>query len=54
MPAEKKLKISMTEDQLKQAANFEYYKEPSRAPTTGAGPVGAKGPRNPLAPGEAK
>ena len=31
---EKKLKISMTKDQLKEAANFEYYKEPSRAPTT--------------------
>ena len=28
---EKKLKISMTKDQLKDAANFEYYKEPIRA-----------------------
>jgi hypothetical protein len=31
-----KLKISMNKDQLKQAANFEPYKEPNRA-TTGAG-----------------
>jgi hypothetical protein len=44
LPAEKKLKISMTEDQLKQAANFEYYKEPSRAAApapTGSRPMGA-------------
>lgn len=31
-----RLKVSMTKDQLKEAANFEYYKEPSRV-TTGAG-----------------
>jgi hypothetical protein len=31
-----KLKVSMTKDQLKQAANFEPYKEPART-TTGAG-----------------
>ena len=30
-------KLSMTKDQLKQAANFEPYKEPS--PTTGMGPA---------------
>lgn len=39
-----KLKVSMTKDQLKQAANFEPYKEPSRA-TTGAGGVGGGAPR---------
>ena len=37
-----KLKISMTKDQLKEAANFEPYKEP-RA-TTGAGGAGGAGP----------
>jgi hypothetical protein len=30
-PADKKLKIATTEEQLKAAANFEYYKEPTRA-----------------------
>jgi PRC-barrel domain len=35
-----KLKISMDKEQLKQAANFEPYKEPSRA-TTGTGGSGA-------------
>jgi sporulation protein YlmC with PRC-barrel domain len=43
-----KLKISMNKDQLKQAPNFEPYKEPSRA-TTGAGgttrPGGMGGPK---------
>jgi PRC-barrel domain len=34
-----KLKISMDKEQLKQAANFEPYKEPSRA-TTGTGGTG--------------
>jgi hypothetical protein len=32
-----KLKISMTKDQLKQAANFEPYKEPRATTGTGAG-----------------
>jgi hypothetical protein len=42
-PDEKKLKINMTEEQLKQAATFEYYKEPSRTatPAPGGRPVGA-------------
>jgi hypothetical protein len=39
-----KLKISMTKDQLKQAANFEAYKEPPRT-TTGTG-----GAPRPMAP----
>jgi len=42
-----KLKISMNKDQLKQAPNFEPYKEPSRA-TTGTGgaprPAGSANP----------
>jgi hypothetical protein len=36
-----KLKISMNKDQLKQAANFEPYKEPNRA-TTGTGTGGTR------------
>jgi PRC-barrel domain protein len=44
-----KLKISMTKDQLKEAPNFEPYKEPNRA-TTGTGgaprPSGSSGGMN--------
>ena len=45
---EKKLKISMTKDQLKDAANFEYYKEAVRptgstAPGAPARPLGTGG-----------
>lgn len=43
-----KLKISMNKDQLKQAPNFEPYKEPNRA-TTGTGaprPMGGPGGTN--------
>jgi hypothetical protein len=36
-----KAKVSMTKDQLKQAANFEPYKEPART-TTGAGGGGTR------------
>jgi hypothetical protein len=43
---EKKLKISMTQEQLKQAPAFEYYKEPSRA-ATGAAPGPATRPAMP-------
>jgi sporulation protein YlmC with PRC-barrel domain len=35
-----KLKLSMTKDQLKQAANFEPYKAPSS--TTGSGTLGSR------------
>jgi len=38
-----KLKISMSKDELKNAANFEAYKEPSRA-TTGTAPGGSTRP----------
>jgi hypothetical protein len=41
-PTNVKLKVSWTKDQLKQAADFQYYKAPSRssgtAPTTGMAP----------------
>lgn len=36
-----KLKVSVTEDQLKQAQNFTRY-EPPRATTTGSGPAGSR------------
>lgn len=39
-----KLKLSLSQDQLKQAQNFTPY-EPPRATTTGAGPGGAGGSR---------
>ena len=39
-----KLKISMDKEQLKQAANFEPYKEPSRATTGTGGSGGAPRP----------
>ena len=44
--ASPKLKISMTKDQLKEAANFEPYKEP-RATTGAGGPGGPGGPGAP-------
>lgn len=45
-----KLKVSMNKDQLKQAANFEHYKEPPRA-TTGTGAPRPMAPApQPMAP----
>lgn len=48
-PSEQKLKISMTEEQLKQAANFEYYKPPAPAASTGTAtpPAGTRSPNAP-------
>jgi hypothetical protein len=37
-----KLKLSMTKDQLKQAANFEPYKAPSSTTGSGAGTLGTR------------
>jgi sporulation protein YlmC with PRC-barrel domain len=37
-----KLKLSMTKDQLKQAANFEPYKAPSSTTGSGAGSLGTR------------
>src|SRR5262249_15963316 len=48
-----KLKISMNKDQLKDAPNFEPYKQPNRA-TTGAGPGGMARPGGMGGPGGAK
>ena len=39
-----KLKLSMTKDELKQAANFEPYKAPSATTGMGGGPSPASGP----------
>jgi len=47
-----KLKISMTKDQLKQAANFEPYKAPSS--TTGMGAGGGAGSPRPAGGGMAR
>lgn len=38
-----KLKVSVTKDELKQAASFEPYREPPRAAGTGTRPIGTTG-----------
>jgi hypothetical protein len=44
-PTSIKLKVTWTKDQLKQAADFQYYKAPSRtSPTTGMAPRTAPAP----------
>ena len=45
----KKLKVTWTKDQLKNAPNFQYYKPPSRTSTTGS-PSPTTGMGRPMAP----
>jgi hypothetical protein len=49
-PTMAKLKVSWTKDQLKNAADFQYYKPPSRTSSgAGGGPTTGMAPR-PTAP----